>query len=124
MFDMVGYTEGGGGAVGIAIGYIGLIAFWLGLMKLAEKAGLVAALSHLIAPLFRIIFPNVPKDHPASGANVVTGDHSDWATNCPEYKVTAVQAQKVTQPSDWQKRYRRFSELQDSLLKKRDALAD
>lgn len=68
MFNLVGFQEGGGGAVGIAIGYIGLIAFWLGLMKLAEKAGLVAALSRLIAPLFRIIFPGVPKNHPASGA--------------------------------------------------------
>lgn len=74
MFDLVGFqyrTEEGGtrdGAVGIAIGYIGLIAFWLGLMKLAEAAGLVAALSRAIAPLFRIIFPSIPRDHPASGA--------------------------------------------------------
>ena len=74
MFDMVGfqYTTDEGktrdGAVGIAIGYIGLIAFWLGLMKLAEAAGLVAALSRLISPLFRLIFPSIPKDHPASGA--------------------------------------------------------
>lgn len=74
MFDMVGfqYKSDDGrvhdGAVGIAIGYIGLIAFWLGLMKLAEAAGLVAALSRLIAPLFRFIFPSIPKEHPASGA--------------------------------------------------------
>lgn len=74
MFNMIGfqYTNSKGGrsdgAVGIAIGYIGLIAFWLGLMKLAERAGLIASLSRLIAPLFRIIFPTVPKDHPASGA--------------------------------------------------------
>lgn len=56
------------GAVGIAIGYIGLIAFWLGLMKIAEAAGLIAALSRFIEPLFRFIFPTIPKDHPASGA--------------------------------------------------------
>jgi formate dehydrogenase major subunit len=43
---------------------------------------------------------------PESGANVVTTDNSDWATNCPEYKVTAVQVVKVNQPSEWQKRYR------------------
>ena len=36
---------------------------------------------------------------PESGANVITTDSSDWATNCPEYKVTAVQVTKVTQPS-------------------------
>jgi formate dehydrogenase major subunit len=38
---------------------------------------------------------------PESGANIVTTENSDWATNCPEYKVTAVQAVRVTKPSDW-----------------------
>ncbi|MGN6668587.1 MAG: formate dehydrogenase subunit alpha, partial [Trinickia sp.] len=38
---------------------------------------------------------------PESGANVITTDSSDWATNCPEYKVTAVQVQPVQQPSQW-----------------------
>jgi formate dehydrogenase major subunit len=37
-----------------------------------------------------------------TGANVVTTEYSDWATNCPEYKVTAVQVVKVTQPAAWQ----------------------
>ena len=46
---------------------------------------------------------------PESGANVITTDNSDWATNCPEYKVTAVQVTKVSQPSAWQTRYRQFS---------------
>jgi formate dehydrogenase major subunit len=41
--------------------------------------------------------------HARSGANVVTTDFSDWATNCPEYKVTAVQVAKTTKLSDWQK---------------------
>jgi formate dehydrogenase major subunit len=53
---------------------------------------------------------------PESGANVVTTDNSDWATNCPEYKVTAVQIVKVTEPSAWQKRYRRFAREQDALF--------
>jgi formate dehydrogenase major subunit len=53
---------------------------------------------------------------PESGANVVTTDSSDWATNCPEYKVTAVEVTKVSQPSDWQQRYRRFSAEQERLL--------
>ena len=39
---------------------------------------------------------------PESGANVITTDNSDWATNCPEYKVTAVQVMQVDQPSEWQ----------------------
>ena len=40
--------------------------------------------------------------HPLSGANVITTEFSDWATNCPEYKVTAVQVNKSNLPSDWQ----------------------
>jgi formate dehydrogenase major subunit len=43
---------------------------------------------------------------PESGANVITTDNSDWATNCPEYKVTAVEVVKVDQPSEWQRRFR------------------
>ncbi|MEO8856802.1 MAG: formate dehydrogenase subunit alpha [Burkholderiaceae bacterium] len=54
---------------------------------------------------------------PESGANVITTDASDWATNCPEYKVTAVQVMPVTQPSVWQKSYDRFSREQVDLLK-------
>jgi formate dehydrogenase major subunit len=41
--------------------------------------------------------------HPVSGANVITTEYSDWATNCPEYKVTAVQITLSNQQSDWQK---------------------
>ena len=44
--------------------------------------------------------------HPGSGANVVTTDNSDWATNCPEYKVTAVQVRRTNHHSDWQERDR------------------
>ena len=54
---------------------------------------------------------------PESGANVITTENSDWATNCPEYKVTAVQATRVTQPSEWQRRFREFSDTQKALLK-------
>jgi formate dehydrogenase major subunit len=53
---------------------------------------------------------------PGSGANVITTENSDWATNCPEYKVTAVQAARVTQPSEWQKRHETFSQQQQELL--------
>jgi formate dehydrogenase major subunit len=56
---------------------------------------------------------------PESGANVITTDHSDWATNCPEYKVTAVQVTKVAQPSEWQRRHRAFSDEQAKLLAER-----
>ncbi|NMM26204.1 MAG: formate dehydrogenase subunit alpha [Glaciimonas sp.] len=53
---------------------------------------------------------------PESGANVITTNNSDWATNCPEYKVTAVQVMPVTQPSEWQKKFSRFSDEQLKLL--------
>ncbi|MBZ9560054.1 MULTISPECIES: formate dehydrogenase subunit alpha [unclassified Modicisalibacter] len=54
--------------------------------------------------------------HPGSGANVITTDSSDWATNCPEYKVTAVQVEKVSQPSEWQKRFHHFDQRQRGYL--------
>lgn len=47
--------------------------------------------------------------HPATQANVITTDYSDWATNCPEYKVTAVQVSASNGPSDWQERYEALS---------------
>ena len=43
--------------------------------------------------------------HPSTQANVVTSDFSDWATNCPEYKVTAVQVMPSNGPSEWQEEY-------------------
>ncbi|CAN2532709.1 Putative+formate+dehydrogenase [Methylocapsa aurea] len=48
--------------------------------------------------------------HPLSQANVVTTDNSDWATNCPEYKVTAVQISPSNGPTEWQEQYRELSE--------------
>src|SRR5579863_3601355 len=53
---------------------------------------------------------------PESGANVITTDNSDWATNCPEYKVTAVEVTRVSQPSQWQKRFQEFTHTQQSLV--------
>ena len=43
--------------------------------------------------------------HPLTQANVITTDFSDWATNCPEYKVTAVQVRRTNRTSDWQARF-------------------
>lgn len=54
--------------------------------------------------------------HPVSGANVVTTENSDWATNCPEYKVTAVQVSRVEEPSAWQARQQEFNQQQQKLL--------
>ena len=60
---------------------------------------------------------------PESGANVITTDSSDWATNCPEYKVTAVQVMPVEQPSQWQKEYSRFNtqQLESARMRTREA---
>jgi formate dehydrogenase major subunit len=60
--------------------------------------------------------------HPLCGTNVVTTENSDWATNCPEYKVTAVQVAPVTELSDWQEQHRDFSERQEGLLEKRETV--
>lgn len=54
--------------VNIAIPYIGLIALWLGVMRLAEKAGLVEILARALRPLMRRLFPDVPANHPAMGS--------------------------------------------------------
>lgn len=54
--------------VTIAIPYIGLIALWLGVMRLAEKAGLVEILARALRPLMRRLFPDVPPEHPAMGS--------------------------------------------------------
>ncbi|MCX7354308.1 MAG: formate dehydrogenase subunit alpha [Alphaproteobacteria bacterium] len=50
-----------------------------------------------------------------SGVNVVTTEYSDWATNCPEYKVTAVQVRRVNHMSEWQERYRADHDEQERL---------
>lgn len=55
-------------AVEICIEYIGLMALWLGLMKIAEEGGLVMFLARLVRPVMRFLFPSIPKDHPAIGA--------------------------------------------------------
>jgi len=56
--------------------------------------------------------------HPESGANVVTTENSDWATNCPEYKVTAVQVALTVAQSPWQQKFEAFEGQQESLLPK------
>lgn len=53
--------------VTLAIGLIGIMALWLGLMKIAEKSGLMYLLVKFVQPFMRFLFPNVPKGHPAHG---------------------------------------------------------
>lgn len=60
-----------GTAVTIAIGLIGIMALWLGVMKVAEEAGLLRILTRILAPVTRRLFPDVPPDHPAVGAMIM-----------------------------------------------------
>jgi formate dehydrogenase major subunit len=92
---------------------------WVGITSRAGETVLRAKVTERVQP--GVIYTTF--HFPESGANVITTDNSDWATNCPEYKVTAVQAARVTQPSEWQRRFREFSEEQEALLKGQ-ALAD
>ncbi len=85
---------------------------WVGVQSRAGDTVLRARLSLRLAP--GVVYTTF--HHPFSGANVVTTDNSDWATNCPEYKVTAVQVARVTSPSQWQSRQRDFSRRQQALL--------
>ncbi|MGB9661008.1 MAG: nucleoside recognition domain-containing protein [Moorellaceae bacterium] len=55
-------------AVNLALELIGLMALWLGLLKIAEEAGLVTLLARALRPLTRYLFPEIPEDHPAIGA--------------------------------------------------------
>jgi len=63
--------EGAQTAVDFALGLIAIMAFWLGVMKVAEAAGLVRMLSRLMKPLTTFLFPSVPRDHPAMGAIIM-----------------------------------------------------
>jgi formate dehydrogenase major subunit len=85
---------------------------WVGLKSRAGETVLRAVLSERMQP--GVVYTTF--HHPFSGANVVTTDNSDWATNCPEYKVTAVQAFKVTGMSDWQKKFTEFTKEQIDFL--------
>lgn len=55
-------------AVQLALGLIGVMALWLGLMNIAEKSGMIRLLARLVKPLTRWLFPDVPADHPAIGS--------------------------------------------------------
>ncbi|MDO5288138.1 MAG: formate dehydrogenase subunit alpha [Pseudomonadota bacterium] len=86
---------------------------WVGVTSRAGQTVLRAHISSRMQP--GVVYTTF--HFPESGANVITTDSSDWATNCPEYKVTAVQVAKVIQPaSPWQKDYASFNRQQLKLL--------
>jgi spore maturation protein SpmA len=63
-----GAFDGAKTAVTIALGLIGIMALWLGVMRLAERAGLIQKLARSMRPVMRRLFPGVPNDHPAMGS--------------------------------------------------------
>jgi len=58
-------------SIELAIGLIGLMMLWLGLMKLAEESGLINIIARLLRPIMVRLFPDVPADHPAMGAMIM-----------------------------------------------------
>ena len=85
---------------------------WVGIESRAGQTVLRAVIAERMQP--GVVFTTF--HFPESGANVITTDNSDWATNCPEYKVTAVQVMPVAQPSEWQRDYAAFNRTQLDLL--------
>ncbi|WP_157216692.1 formate dehydrogenase subunit alpha [Flavisphingomonas formosensis] len=79
---------------------------WVRLASRAGETSLRALVTDRVAP--GVVYTTF--HHPQTQANVVTTDYSDWATNCPEYKVTAVQVSPSNGPSHWQEDYEALSE--------------
>jgi formate dehydrogenase major subunit len=92
---------------------------WVGIESRSGQTVLRATITEKVQP--GVVYTTF--HFPESGANVITTDNSDWATNCPEYKVTAVQVMPVTQPSQWQKEFKQFDQLQQELLQASTAIA-
>ena len=73
-------------------------------VRLASRSGETTLRAHLTDRVSTgVVYTTF--HHPGTQANVVTTEFSDWATNCPEYKVTAVQVAPSNGPSEWQKEY-------------------
>lgn len=81
---------------------------WVGIHSRAGETVLRAQVTERMQP--GVVYTTF--HFPESGANVITTENSDWATNCPEYKVTAVQVMPVQQQSAWQLEYAKFNEEQ------------
>ena len=86
---------------------------WCGIASRAGESVLRARVTTRVQP--GVVYTTF--HFPESGANVITTENSDWATNCPEYKVTAVEVTRVSQPSEWQKRFRDFTRKQEALVR-------
>ncbi|WP_299844770.1 formate dehydrogenase subunit alpha [uncultured Paracoccus sp.] len=85
---------------------------WVRLASRAGETTLRATLTDRVSP--GVVYTTF--HHPTTQANVITTDFSDWATNCPEYKVTAVQISPSNGPSEWQERYNEQAERSRRIL--------
>jgi formate dehydrogenase major subunit len=85
---------------------------WVGVASRAGETTLRADITERVQP--GVVYTTF--HHPESGANVVTTENADWATSCPEYKVTAVQVSRAVEPSTWQKRFEEQQRAQADLL--------
>jgi formate dehydrogenase major subunit len=84
-------------------------------VKLASRSGetsLRARITDRVSP--GVVYTTF--HHPTTQANVITTDFSDWATNCPEYKVTAVQVSPSNGPTEWQQEYEAQAEQSRRIL--------
>ncbi len=78
---------------------------WVRIASRAGETALRALVTDRVAP--GVVYTTF--HHPLTQANVITTDFSDWATNCPEYKVTAVQVAPTTGPTRYQEEYEAFA---------------
>jgi formate dehydrogenase major subunit len=92
---------------------------WVGIRSRSGETVLRATVTERVQP--GVVYTTF--HFPESGANVITTEHSDWATNCPEFKVTAVQVSKVIDKSSWQRGYEEFNRRQMELLEHREVTA-
>ena len=86
---------------------------WVRLQSRAGETSLRAKITDRVAP--GVVYTTF--HHPDTQANVITTDFSDWATNCPEYKVTAVQVSPSNGPSEWQREYNEQAEHSRRIVK-------
>jgi formate dehydrogenase major subunit len=85
---------------------------WVKLESRTGATSLRALITERVAP--GVVYTTF--HHPETQANVVTTEYSDWATNCPEYKVTAVQVARSNGPTEWQESHRAHSEASRRVL--------
>ena len=89
---------------------------WVSVTSRAGETVLRSKISERIQP--GVVYTTF--HHPDTGTNVITTENTDWATDCPEYKVTAVEVTPVSKLSAWQEHFQDFTDQQESLLKHRE----